>query len=248
MTGNDSDSNATHAGLPPGFLRLLHLGARSAVARPLSSFLLIPTVAAVAVGGCLVPLVNFAFLLVGLAPMAGALPAIALAIARGDASPAGRWRDGFRHFERCLGLLWVPYLFAAGASIPFLIALWADRRVFYNDAHPALFAIAGALSLALLLGPLHRYVLAPFAVFDVERGVPFPEVLEFAAQPMGRHRVSILVRVAGLALFGLGGAALFGVGAAVTAPWALVSAAHRYLHLRPTTAPTSPAPGSGSSR
>lgn len=199
-----------------------------------------PVLAAVAAGGCVVPLVNLAFLLGGLAPVAGALPAVALAVARGDEGTAHSAWDGFRHFERCLGLLWVPYLIAVGAAIPLLIALWADRRLFYSDAHPVLFGVAGALSLALFLGPLHRYALAPFAIFSVERGAPFPAVLAHASTPMDRHRPALLGRLAGLALFGVSGALLFGVGALVTAPWALIAAAHLYLRVRPADAPSAP--------
>ncbi|MEO1367894.1 MAG: hypothetical protein AAFX50_12025, partial [Acidobacteriota bacterium] len=178
-----SHSTARTSGPPPGVAELLRLGAGSAAARPFSSFLVMPLLVAVAAGGCVVPLVNLAFLLVGLAPVAGGLPAVALAVARGDGAAARSAWDGFRHFERCLSLLWVPYLIAVGAAIPLLFALWADRRLFYSDAHPALFVVAGLLSLALFLGPLHRYAFAPFAAFSIERGTPFPAVLAHAATP-----------------------------------------------------------------
>ncbi|MEM8933529.1 MAG: hypothetical protein AAGE94_20230, partial [Acidobacteriota bacterium] len=118
MTAIEGIGSAPEATTPPSLGAVLRLGAGSAAARPVSSFVVLPAIAAVAIGGCLVPHLNFAFLLIALAPTVASLPAVALAIARGDEKPARQALAGFRHYERSLALFWVPYLIAIGAAIP----------------------------------------------------------------------------------------------------------------------------------
>ncbi|MEM8933914.1 MAG: hypothetical protein AAGE94_22170, partial [Acidobacteriota bacterium] len=118
------------------------------------------------------------------------------------------------------------------------VTFWADRSLSGVDADPALFAVATALSLLIFVGAVHRFAFAPFAAFCVDRQLPFPSMLDYAAGPMALHRGALLLRLAGLALVASSGALVFsGFGTLVTAPWALIAAAHLYLRMWPPAAP-----------
>ena len=209
----------------PSAPALIVEAARKASQRPVATWLALPLTAGLAIGGCLVPLLNFPFILVALAPTVGSLPMIAVAVARGDAVPWWAPLLGFRRYERFLGLFWVPYLFAAGASIPLLLALWIDRNFFYGQVGPPLILPALAISATLLAVLLHRYVLAPFVAADLDRERPLSDVLERAAALVEERRREVFLRLFVIVLFGLSGALFFGVGLLITAPLAGVAGA-----------------------
>lgn len=214
----------------PSATALILGAARKARRRPVASFVGLPCTACLAVVGCLVPLLNFPFILIALAPIVGSLPMIAVAVARGDAVPWWAPLLGFRRYERLLGLFWVPYLVAAGASVPVLIALWIDRRVLYGGGGPELFLPAGLLSAALLAALLHRYVLAPFAAAELAPEMPLAEVLDQAAALVDGRRPAVLARALWITLFGFSGVLAFGAGVLVTLPVAAIAAAGLYSH------------------
>ena len=218
-------------GKAPSAPALIAEAARRASRRPVATWLGLPLTVGLAIGGCLVPLLNFPFILIALAPTVGSLPMIAVAVARGDAVPWWAPLLGFRRYERFLGLFWVPYLFAAGASIPLLLALWIDRNFFYGKVGPPLILPALAISVTLLAVLLHRYVLAPFVAADLARDRPLSEVLERAAGLVEGRRLEVFLHLFVIVLFGFSGVLVFGVGVLITAPLAIVAGAGLCLRL-----------------
>lgn len=217
--------------------RLILRAVRSSRRHPIATFLGLPLTLALAVVGCLIPRLNFAFILLMLAPVMGSLPCIALAVARDDALRFDASLLGFRRFERFLALFWVPYLVVAGCSAPVLLALWIDRHITSDAAWPWLLASSVTLALALVTVVLHRYLLAPFVAADVDRGVSFPEMLADAVALTEPPSLATGWRWLVIALFSLSGVLLGGVGLSVTLPVGLVAWAHLYLAIRQRAMP-----------
>ncbi|MEM9291134.1 MAG: hypothetical protein AAGD01_05610 [Acidobacteriota bacterium] len=203
--------------------------------------------AAVAVGGCLLPWLNFPFLLFGLAPWLGGIPSAALDLLD-EQRPEPRWLiRGFRHYERYLGLCWLTYLISALAAMPWLIALWLGRQLPADGSMAALlpwFGLAATTGLwSLLLLP---HLFAPFALAEAASGSLPPATGDVApGSPSGLERALELSRrlcspslrrpllhASAMFFLAVSGLALFGLGALWTVPWALLSSAAQYRHLR----------------
>ncbi|MEM9552615.1 MAG: hypothetical protein AAGC60_00020 [Acidobacteriota bacterium] len=217
----------------PSAVACLRAGLAVCLRRPLVAFGGLPVLVLAIVVGCLVPLFNFAFLLLGLAPLVGSLPVVALALVDGERIRAATLLGGFRRYERSLALFWVGYLMLIVSALPLLVALWVDRHVTPPSWQPLVLGAAVAVAVILAAVLLHRYALAFFVAVDVPRGRPVSEVLERAAMWIDIERRAILVRLGIFAAVGLLGGALFGVGLLLTLPVALTATAVLYRALEP---------------
>ena len=215
----------------PSPIQLLALATRSALNRPIATFIAWPLTATLAAGGCLVPWLNVPFVLIALAPTLGSLPIIALAIVRRNPLPSWAPLLGFTRYERFLGLFWIPYLVAAGAAIPFVLGLWIERHLAGESIGPWVLGFTGCLSVGLLASALHRYLLAPFVAADLNPEQPLSRVLEAARTLLDEQTWPVLWRLVAIVAFGVSGAVVSVYLLPLTLPLAALAAAHFFVSL-----------------
>lgn len=185
---------------------------------------------ALAAGGCLVPWLNFPFILFALAPLAGGMPALALALIAGRPLPVALVFAGFRTYERFLGIFWVGYLLAGALCLPLLFAL-AFARHFPPLVETLLLAGGGLFALAALAASMARWLFVLFVAAEAGREVALDRVLETASRRTAGRRWRAFGWGLGALVLALSGALLAGVGLLLTVPLAAATLAALYRGL-----------------